>query len=75
MIIDYFPVSNSMKIVFDDGVQNITVTEKGHMEFYIENNSQLPTDENLVQFVSFLFLEKKNDYDKSNQPSLPEDNP
>lgn len=63
MKIEYFSTSNSMKITFDDGIQNITVTERRSLEFNIVNNSQLPTDEKLVQFVSMLFLDKKNDYE------------
>lgn len=64
MKINYDPDKNLLQIVFDDGKENITVTEEGTLKFRVVNNSHLPTDENLVQFVSLLFLEKKTDYER-----------
>jgi hypothetical protein len=64
MNIKYIPTQNMLEIVFDDGKENIIVTEDGAFNFHIVNNSHLPTDEKLIGFVSLLFLDKKNDYER-----------
>ena len=64
MNIEYIPTQNTLKIIFDDGKENITVTEDGTLNFRIVNNSRLLTDKNLIEFVSILFLDKKNDYER-----------